>query len=373
MPHKHKRAGKHSGKWFGQVRHQGQKLRSPLLGTKAEAADWEAGKRRELESPAPTAATRRSGDSTDMVSLLEWCNKYLDFCVRYVPKTYSEKKMILARLLAMEGLDVLMPAASFTPDMALGHLDGQFKERGGNAANKERKNLAAAYAWGVKFKGLPKDNPFMAVPSYPEHRVKRHVPTEEEFWKVVDVAQGQDRTLLLAFLHTAARRGELFRLRWEDVDFEDGSVRLLTRKRKDGSMEEDWIPMTWDLAWELAEHQDRTGRRQEGLVFTHQDGRHKGEAFKEDRKFLPTLCELAEVRYFDRHSIRHLTASLLAKMGVPTVVIQGVLRHKRLSTTERYVKMMDHMRPHLRLLEGGLGRKAQQGAQHGALKKAATA
>ncbi len=371
MPHKHMRNGKWTGRWFGQVRHLGRRHRSPLLGTKTEAADWEADKRRELEGPTP--APPRSAASTATVSLLEWSNKYLDFAVRYVPKTYSEKKMILARLMAMKGLDVLMPAEAFTPEMALDHLQGQYEARGGNAANKERKNLAAAWGWGVKFKRLPSLNPFLAVPPFPEHRVDRYVPSEEDFWRVVDVATGQDRTLLLAFLHTAARRGELFRLRWEDVDFEDGSVRLFTRKRKDGSMEADWIPMTWELMWELAEHQDRTGRAHEGLVFTHQEGRHRGEAFKEDRKFMPTLCERADVKVFDRHAIRHLTASILAKKGVPLVIIQGILRHKRLSTTERYVKKPDHLRSHLRLLEGGLGQKAQHAAQHRAQQKAATA
>jgi len=373
MPHKHKRAGKHTGKWFGQVRHLGQKHRSPLLDTRAEAADWETGKRRELESPAPEPGPKRSGDSTATVSLLEWCNKYLDFSVRYVPKTYSEKKMILARLMARKGLDVLMPAASFAPDMALDHLQEQYEARGGNAANKERKNLAAAWSWGAKFKQLPKDNPFLEVPPFPEHRVIRYVPPEADFWAVADAAQGQEKTMLIAFLHTAARRGELFRLRWEDVDFEDGSVRLFTRKRKGGGLEADWIPMTTELAWVLAEHQNRTGRLETGLVFYHREGRHKDLPFEDRRKTMRRLCDEAKVRRFDLHSIRHLTASILAKMGVPTVVIQGVLRHKRLSTTERYIKRLDHLRPHLRLLEGGLGRKAQQGAQQGAPKKAATA
>jgi integrase len=361
------RDGKWTGRWFGQVKHKGRKFRSSLVPTKGEAVQWEVDKRRELENPP---APPPSATSTATVSLLEWGNKYLDFAVRYVPKTYSEKKMILARLMSRPDLDVLMPAATFTAGQALDHLQEQFKERGGNAANKERKNLAAAWAWGSRFKKLPKDNPFMEVPPFPEHRVDRHVPTEEEFWRVVDVAERQDRAMLLSFLHTAARRGELFRLRWEDVDFEEGRVRLYTRKRKDGSMQEDWIPMTVELAWELAEHQCRLGRCENGLVFFHQEGRHKGEPFKEDRKFMRELCELAEVRFFDRHAIRHLTASILAKRGVPSVVIQGVLRHKRLSTTEKYVKKpSDNLRPYLRLLEGGRGPKAQHGAQ----QKAATA
>lgn len=359
MPHKHMRDGKWTGRWYGQVKYRNNRYRGPLVSTKGEAVDWEVDKRRALENPAP----QLSAASTATVSLLEWGNKYMDFAVRYVPKTYSEKKNILARLMASKGVDVLMPAAGFTPGQALAFLQGQYAARGGNAANKERKNLVAAWAWGAKFLGLPQANPFMAVPQWPEHRVDRYVPSESDFWSVVDVATGQDRVLLMTFLHTAARRGELFRLRWEDVDFEDGSVRLFTRKRKDGSLEADWIPMTNELCWVLGEYQEQQLGRDEGLVFTHQEGRHKGEGFKEDRTFLRELCDLAGVKRFDRHAIRHLTASILAKQGVPLVVIQGVLRHRRLSTTERYVKMLDHLRPHLQLLEGGLGRKVQRTVQ----------
>jgi integrase len=366
MPHKHTRDGKWTGRWFGQVKHNGQKYRSSLVKTKGEAVEWEAAKRRELESPAPPSSATLTATA---LSLLEWGNRYMDFCVRYVPKTYSEKKNILARLMAHKGMDPLSPAASYTPGHALAFLQDQYEARGGNAANKERKNLVAAWTWGAKFLGLPQANPFMSVPPFPERRVNRYVPTESDFWRVVDLADGQARTMLLTFLHTAARRGELFRLRWEDVDFEDGSVRLFTRKRKDGSMEADWIPMTNELKQELQAHHCKYGGKPEDMVFAHRDGRHKGEGFREDRKFLRELCDLANVKRFDRHSIRHLTASILAKLGVPVVVIQGVLRHKRLTTTERYVKRLDHLRPHLQLLEGGAARKAQHAAQ----QKATTA
>lgn len=55
-------------------------------------------------------------------------------------------------------------------------------------------------------------------------------------------------------MHIAARRGELFRLRWDDVDFGHARVRLSTRKRKDGSLEYDWLPLTDILYDALLNH-----------------------------------------------------------------------------------------------------------------------
>ena len=93
---------------------------------------------------------------------------------------------------------------------------------------------------------LPGPNPCL-VDRMPEERQPRYVPPEEDFWKVYDTAEGQDRLMLLACLHLAARKGEIFRLTWSDVDFGNNSVQLTTRKRKDGSLEYNWIPMTSEL------------------------------------------------------------------------------------------------------------------------------
>ena len=49
--------------------------------------------------------------------------------------------------------------------------------------------------------------------------------------------------ILLAFFFLGARMGEVFRLRWEDVDFLAHRVRLGTRKTRNGDMRYDWVPM----------------------------------------------------------------------------------------------------------------------------------
>jgi len=64
---------------------------------------------------------------------------------------------------------------------------------------------------------LPAPNPCL-VQKMPEKRTPCYVPPEEDFWQVYNGAEGQDRIMLLAYLHLAARCGELFNLRWDDVN-----------------------------------------------------------------------------------------------------------------------------------------------------------
>ena len=100
----------------------------------------------------------------------------------------------------------------------------------------------------------------------------------------------------------------------------------------------EWIPMTDELHTVLLEHQ-RVATNE--WVFAPSVGRHKGKPCTDNRDFPQSLCREAEIKPFGCHGIRGLTASILAKNNVPMKVIQEILRHKRLTTTERYVRGME--------------------------------
>jgi integrase len=356
MPHKHKINGIWTGKWLGQFKRNGQRIRK-LCDSKRAAKAWEVEMKRSasgqvLQSGPPS--------TTATICLLDWANKYLDYsAARYSIKTYSEKKNILKRCLDAFGRNTLVDAIK--PGHALEYLQQQFKQRSGHAANKERKNLVAAWNYGSRFiEGFPHLNPFLAVQQFPEAAQSRYVPSEQDLWKVFEGARGQDRVMLLAFLHTAARRGELYRLQWSDVDFDRQCIRLTTKKRQNGSLEADWIPMTDVLVSALLEHRQSAVSE---WVFTQTEGRRQGRAYIENRGFPRELCLSAGVKPFGCHAIRHLTASILAKHNTPMVQIQEILRHRKLATTERYIRGLEPVRPYLKVLEEGFPtKKANNGS-----------
>ena len=95
MPHKHKIKGQWTGQWLGQVKQHGVRRRK-LCPSKDAAKAWEVEMKRRgntqvLQAPESTQIA--------MVCLLEWAEKYLDYSLRYSPKTYSEKRNSFRRLL----------------------------------------------------------------------------------------------------------------------------------------------------------------------------------------------------------------------------------------------------------------------------------
>ncbi|MEW6594939.1 MAG: site-specific integrase [Thermodesulfobacteriota bacterium] len=197
--------------------------------------------------------------------------------------------------------------------------------------------------------GLSTPNPCL-VERFPEQRQDRYVPPPEDFWKVYNAADNEpDRAMLLAYLHLAARRSELFGLRWDDVDFDERKVRLYTRKRRDGSLEYDWLPMTKELHEALHRlHQQRLTECE--WVFPEPE---TGKPYLYRQHFMRRLCLRAGVKPFGFHAIRHLTASILAKANVSMVEIKGILRHCNLATTERYIGRLSSLRPALEVLASG--------------------
>ena len=92
------------------------------------------------------------------------------------------------------------------------HFNKEARERSGNAANRDRKNLIAAWNWARKYLvGWPRENPFVDTEKLQTEKFPRYAPPVKDFWKVFEQAKGgQDKIMLLAYLHTAARRNELF-------------------------------------------------------------------------------------------------------------------------------------------------------------------
>ncbi len=318
-------------KWMGQVIHLKKTYRKGFP-TKREAKNWEIRKKEELKKSRIL--------KTPTTSLIELSIRYLDYSrEKHSWKTYLEKR--LAFRLLLKSIDPKTEVGEIHKGDVLSHLNRQFRARSGNAANKDRKNFIAAWSWGVSYiKGFPKENPFN-VARFPETRHPRRLPSIDDFWKIVQVAEHeQDRLMFYCFLHLAARRNEIFGLKWSDIHFPERKIRLFTRKRKDGSMEHDWLPLTDFLYKEFKKHQESCGN---GLEYVFPNPR-TGVPYVHRDKWMRRICLKAKVTPFGLHAIRHLSASILMENDVPLIDIKTILRHKSITTTERYIHRLKSVR-----------------------------
>ncbi len=331
MPTKIEKNGK--TKWLACVKKNGIR-KQKLCQTRSEALEWEVTARKTIQESKPLTLT---------VSLGEWATMYLNFAkTKFSATSYKEKASAFRRFFSMvkseTGID------NFNTKHSLAYLQKQAEIRSGYASNKDRKNLVAAWNWAIKYHDFPV-NPFQAVDKFSEVRSPRYVPPEDDFWAVYNIAEGQDRIMLLAYLHLAARRAELFRLTWSDVDFLNNRVRLGTCKRQDGTLEYDWLPTTRELKTTLMKWWEERPIKDTEHVFVCSEETpfcrdYYGKPFKKRQHLMKRLCKRAKVKTFGLHAIRHLTASVLYQAGQSVAMIQSILRHKSASTTERYLRSL---------------------------------
>ncbi|MBU4192137.1 MAG: site-specific integrase [Proteobacteria bacterium] len=298
------------------------KRKNKMFKSKSEAKRWEA-----QQTEGSWSAVQPNLVS---VSLLEWSVEYPEYSKqRHTPKTYLEEKVPAFNRL-FEAIPNTTPVTDLTVTACLKILTLRAQDVSGNAANKDRKNLAAAWTWGTKYLGMPRDNPFVAVDRFPSDQQARYMPPESDFWKVYEVARPKDQVFLLTLLHTGARRSELLRLTWDDINLDTGMIRLWTRKRANGSLEFDWLWLTSRLHDALQKHYEQR-------ISEHVFCRSDGTPYKWRQHLMKILCKRAGVKHFTFHGIRHLLASKMAQKGVDIPNIRDILRHTNSMTTTRYI------------------------------------
>lgn len=307
---------------YGRVRTPGEKTKEKSCKTWKEALEWE-----KLVKATRQDINLIATDSLTMETLIEL---HLDQVLArgLSEKTYNEKRKCFRQLF----MDIKpnTPVVQVKYGAIEAHLNKLAIKVSGHRANKYRQHIVRAYNWGIRALGLPEPNPWR-VERYKEIKRPRRMPTIEEFWQVYDAATEREKRLLLTFLHTAGRRNEVFSIKKDDVDFENGRIRLWTKKRM-GGLEPDWLPMTEELEEVLKEQRLEAPFNEN--VFVNPD---TGLPWAEHGRLLPRLCKKAGVEPFGYHAIRHLSASILDDKGFPLSAIQAILRHKSSHTTARYL------------------------------------
>lgn len=160
--------------------------------------------------------------------------------------------------------------------------------------------------------------------------------TPEQLTRLLEVIENADNiqaaNMMKIALYTGIRRGEMFKLKWDDIDFDRGFINLIDPK---GGPDQK-IPLN-GAARELLQSHPRTKSQ---FVFPGRGGRkrtdikHQVNKIKEDAGLPKDFRAL--------HGLRHVYASMLASSGeVDMYTLQKLLTHKSPLMTQRYAHLRD--------------------------------
>jgi integrase len=147
----------------------------------------------------------------------------------------------------------------------------------------------------------------------------------------------QIKNLMKSALYTGMRRGELFNLQWDDIDFDRGFIHIKDPK---GGINQK-IPLNAS-ARQVFENHPRTGS---DYVFPGRDGQKRVSAQSSVNKIKARAGLPRGFRPL--HGLRHAYASMLASSGkVDMYTLQKLLTHKDQRMTQRYAHLRDEALKH---------------------------
>lgn len=208
--------------------------------------------------------------------------------------------------------------------------------------NRYLRSFASLCSWAIQARAVPKGwaHPCKGIKTPRERPGRVRFLDDEERTRLLAAARASswDRLypLVLLALTTGARRGEIERLTWADIDLpralatvhvtKNGSPRVLPL-----------VPSVVELLTALrkqdARRFDNVSRR---LVF-HSPSR-PDQAFE----FTPAwhkAMAAAKIENFRFHDLRHCCASYLAQQGASLLEVADVLGHKTMRMVQRYAHL----------------------------------
>jgi len=174
--------------------------------------------------------------------------------------------------------------------------------------------------------------------------VKGQFLQPEQLRHLLAVARAHDAdfadALTIAAL-TGLRRGNVYRMRWEQVDFERGVIRYQPQevKQKKAFVKHFSAPVLEVLA--RRRQQQAAAGVQSPWVFANPK---TGQPYHSRRSLWETVRKAAGLPQLRLHDLRHSFASALLEAGANIVAVKEALGHTQLKTTMKYLHLTDKAR-----------------------------
>jgi integrase len=209
-----------------------------------------------------------------------------------------------------------------------------------STVNRYKSTLSTAFQFFIKhprFKRLKYSNPCRgaSISNFKENPAKERFLSTNEQERLLITCKNTDwhkmYLLVLMALTTGARRGDLIKLKWTDIDFTYKQALLYKGKTKNEQPRA--MPLTQAVIIELIKFREVGA----GLIFNNTI---KGSGKPYDyKKSLANAMIQASIKDCRFHDLRHTCASNLAMNGATLQEIADVLGHKTIQMTMRYAHL----------------------------------
>ena len=291
------------------------------------------------------AKTARPDSIETLAAFLE--HVYLPACVAELKPSTAKGYRDMFRLLQphLNGLQLRETRTSDIENILRAVADS--KARAKTTLSNCRNFLSGAFRYAIRTDRLNRENPVRECKVPKGKRAENvHAYALEEIIAMVKAVTEPAKTVLLVAGLSGLRHSEIRGLRWEDFTGDELFVRRSAWRNwvsDDGDTKTKGstapVPCVPVLKKALLAHRKRTPG--DGFIFAGITGRPLILANLLRRDIKPALTK-AELQWRGWHAFRRGLASNLYRLGVPDMVIQRILRHANVATTQaHYVKTSD--------------------------------
>ena len=200
------------------------------------------------------------------------------------------------------------------------------KEVSGSTVNRELALLKRMFNLAIDWELFRDINPVRKVKFFRELNTGVRIVSPDEEGKLLRNAAPYIQDVIRFALNTGLRTGEIFTLRWSDVDFERSILNVFAPKTQKTRA----VPMNLETrkvleAWAL-------GRKCEFVFYNLETGK----PFVDLKTGFARACRKAGIEGVTWHTLRHTFASRLVNRGVDIVTVQQLLGHFAVTVTMRY-------------------------------------
>jgi integrase len=326
---------KRNGHWYFRKRINGIQYRGALKGCHTKR-DAEEAERNELHQIDEGTYNKRNSKITFKEfaegEYMEWAKankrswKSDDSMLKPLVATFGKKQLSKINSFEIEKYKLERKKSQTVRIESNDSETVTYKQRAVATVNKELKLLSRIF----KFAKI-KPNPCLEVEKLRGETKRRRWlrPDEEERLMVELENRPHLKTVVLLALHLGLRRGEIFKLKIDDCDFNSGFVNI-TETKTDEPRE---VPMNQTARAILVNLVETAQEKGWEYLLTNPQ---TGTRYKDLKRVWTSALKDAEIEDLTLHGLRHTFITRAIDEGAPITGVRDAVGHRSLATTNQY-------------------------------------